>query len=884
MEPIVRTLNDANATLAEVGGKGLNLGILLRAGLPVPGGFVVTTAAYREFVAANDLRAVIDRAWPDALGGDSAALERASATVRAAFENGPIPPSLATALEPACRASTPVAVRSSATAEDLPDASFAGQQDTYLGVNGKPAIQDAIRKCWGSLWTARAMAYRARQRIAPDDVALAVVVQELAPATAAGVLFTVDPVTGASDPVVINATWGLGESLVSGRVNPDTIYADKRTGRVLRADVGEKAIMTSTTGQGTTEVPVDAEQRARRALTDAQVADLVRLGRAAEDLFKCPQDVEWAIVGDRAVLLQSRAVTTLAIPGDDRWPPVERGERQPFDFWTQQDMGERWPDPVTPLTWSVSEPMNQRTMDGMVAGLDAPYAGRIQWTRRVAGHVYLNEGALLHAYTHGFGMPMTLLESALTHPAARPAGAESWQLGRVFRHLPFFIAAATQWEREVALFEADFEKIDGWVDAFMARDLANDGDAELLREARTIWFERVVQYIRYHTRSTSMSMSAYSQLESLMLTLCGDRSLAQVLAGGITGVIAAEMVPAMWELARSLRSLHLESIVLDNAPDAALKRLRDDPSAAPFLALLDRFLARHGHRCMVEAEFRVPRWVERPEPVIEQLAGYLRMPDGPAAAASEQAANKRTEATAKIAREVGWLGRWQFQVTLERLHRFTRARDNGQHFLVKLLLPLRHLYAVVAARWVARGWLRTDDDVYFLVQEELDAVTAAGGPSAAGIDPQAKADARRRAYEYWCSQVAPDALDAARQPVAVPTSAQADKDTLVGIGASRGTITGVARVVLTPQEASRLKPGEILVTRATDPGWTPVFSIIGGAVIEIGGMLSHGAIVAREYGLPAVINVPQATRKIRDGQTITVDGSSGRVTLALETL
>ena len=203
-------------------------------------------------------------------------------------------------------------------------------------------------------------------------------------------------------------------------------------------------------------------------------------------------------------------------------------------------------------------------------------------------------------------------------------------------------------------------------------------------------------------------------------------------------------------------------------------------------------------------------------------------------------------------------------------------RDNGQNYVVKLLLPMRHLYAVLGERWAGRGWLDDPYDIFFLVAEELTAVTAAGDPVAAGLDLRAKAAARRAAYTYWFTQPTPDALDRHGVPVAV---AAQDGDTLTGMAASPGQVTGHARVVLSPQEASTLAPGDILVTRATDPGWTPVFSLIGGAVLEIGGTLSHGAIVAREYGLPAVVNVPQATQRIRDGQEITVDGTRGTVSL-----
>jgi pyruvate,water dikinase len=472
-------------------------------------------------------------------------------------------------------------------------------------------------------------------------------------------------------------------------------------------------------------------------------------------------------------------------------------------------------------------------------------------------------------------MPLQMLESGLTHPGARPADAERWRVGRVLRHLPVYWQVATSWERNVARFEADFPMIDRWIDDFLARDLGSATDRELLAEARDVWFARILQYIAYHTNATSLSMSALTQLEKLLTQRLGDASLAQTLAGGLSGVIAAEIAPDLWAMAQTLKQLELDHLLAERTPADALATLRVEPAAAPFLAQLERFLQRHGHRCMVEAELLYPRWVEAPTQVITSLATYLAMPVAPAAVSAD-AARRREEATALVERQLSWWQRRSFRQTLARVQRFTRLRDNGQHYVVKLLLPMRHLYAELGARWAARGWLAAAEDIFFLVAEELTAVAAAGDPVTTGLDLRQRAAARRAAYEYWFTQPTPDALDAQGAPVAVAASSG---NVLTGMAASPGQVTGRARVVLTPAEAAALQPGDILVTRATDPGWTPVFSLIGGAVLEIGGTLSHGAIVAREYGLPAVVNTPQATQRIRDGQRIEVDGTRGLVIL-----
>lgn len=868
--PLILALSDLQLNLSNAGGKALNLGIMCRNNLPVPDGFVVTTAAYTQFVTHNQLEATIQHALQTA----SSDLEMASATLRQAFEAAEIPEALCQAIASAyTQLQGAVAVRSSATAEDLLEASFAGQQDSYLNIQGETAVLHAIRRCWGSLWTARAMAYRVRQNIV--DVALAVVVQKMAPARSAGVLFTAHPLTGRRDRAVINANWGLGESLVSGKVNPDSYVVEKATGRVLRVELGEKALKTVPTEMGTQEMAVPEAERQQRALKDSELAALVRYAGVLEGIFGGPQDIEWAIVDGQPVLLQSRAITTAPppVPGDDQWPTMVKGEPQSFDFWTQQDMGERWPDPITPLTWSISDPMNQYILDQMLKDLKAPYAGKIRWSCRAFGYVYMNEGALLYAYTQGMGMPLALMKSGLTHPDAAPKDSQNWKIWKALQHFSFFYQAAMVWEKNVKHFEASFPEIDAWVDAFAARDLHSVSDLELLKELKEVWFQRILHYVAFHTNATSLSMSSYDALADFVVKQGGDSDLAQTLVSGLSGVISAEMVPALSAMAQQLREMGLADDLQRCTPLEALQCIQNHP---PIQQQLRAFLQRHGHRAAVEAELRYPRWIEAPEQVVEQLQSYLR---NPSTVSSEQAALRREAATADYLKKLGMWHQMGFRYLLDRAHRFTRMRDNGQGYVVKLLLPIRMLLAELGRRFVSRGWLKSEDDLFFLVQEELWAIAQAPSPLATGL--QGQADARRAAQEHWCRQTPPDALDAEFEPVQ-SRSLSDDPNSLCGVAASRGLITGIARIVATPQDANRLQPGEILVTRSTDPGWTPVFSRIGGAVIEIGGLLSHGAIVAREYGLPAVVGVPQCTRKIQDGQRITVDGGKGQVLLLVD--
>ncbi len=367
-------------------------------------------------------------------------------------------------------------------------------------------------------------------------------------------------------------------------------------------------------------------------------------------------------------------------------------------------------------------------------------------------------------------------------------------------------------------------------------------------------------------------------MAGLMRRWLGDETLTYDLIAGLSGVIAAEIVPWLWRLTQQLRRLGLDEILLANPPDETLPALRSTSQAAPFLSELDAFLRRHGHRCMTEAEWLHARWWEDPAPVMASLAQYLR--EGLVLDPAEAEAQQRSKRLATTAAVEARLKAWQrayFRFGLRRLQRQMLLRDNGQHYAVRLLLPQRRLYAALGARWAERGWLGRAEDFFFLTVAEVESVLVAGNPRAVALDLPAIVAARREAHAYWLTQPAYETLDAAGQPVG---AAGDQHGVFSGIAASPGRVTGLARVVAGPAEAGRLQAGEILVTRATDPGWTPLFARLGGLVLEVGGQLSHGAIVAREYGIPAVVNVAEATRRIADGQRLTVDGGTGQVTVA----
>ncbi|MDN5933647.1 MAG: hypothetical protein L0I24_21695, partial [Pseudonocardia sp.] len=364
--------------VAECGGKGANLGELTRAGMPVPPGFVVTTAAYDEFVAAHALAGAIVALAARPVDDDTAAFEAAAAEIRGLFAAGAVPDGIAGAIDAGYRdLGGAVAVRSSATAEDLADASFAGQQDTFLNVRGAGAVRAAVLDCWASLWTARAMAYRRRRGIAPDAVSLAVVVQRMVEAESSGVMFTANPANGRRDQIAISTAWGLGESVVGGTVSTDDHVVDRATGAVLARHVADKTEMTVYAATATAQRPVPADRRHAEVLDDAAVAELARLGARIEEHYGAPQDVEWARAGGAFHIVQSRPITALPEPAADpptRWPLPEPG------LYFRASIVEQMPDPLTPLFADLIDGSVSRSLDallGQVFGADVLEPGDI---------------------------------------------------------------------------------------------------------------------------------------------------------------------------------------------------------------------------------------------------------------------------------------------------------------------------------------------------------------------------------------------------------------------------------------------------------------------------------------------------------------------------
>ncbi|HEY6407071.1 MAG TPA: PEP/pyruvate-binding domain-containing protein, partial [Ktedonobacteraceae bacterium] len=846
-----------------------------------------------HFVETNSFQQEIERQANQVAPHSPNSAEQASQAIRTLFEQGAMPDEITQAVTTAYQqlvtvAVGAVAVRSSATAEDLPGTSFAGQYDTSLNIQTTDDLMQAIRRCWSSLWSPRALHYRASHASSSHTASLAVVVQQMVQASAAGVLFTVNPVTGARDELVINATWGLGESLVSGNVTPDTIIAEKARGHIKQVEIGDKAVMTISTGNRTGEVSVEPLLRQKAVLSPEQVAYLTQLGCQVESHFGSPQDIEWAIDAEQIYLLQARPITTLKAttpatttgepipPGDDSWDRDKDLPPQPFDLWTRVNVGENLPFPVTPLT---------ETNFGALFNLDkdAPQQDRppFQATRRLYGRLYFNQGAIVHAVTEEYGLPASFMNRMWgSRRSSQDQAGGKFRPLRLLRKLPSvlssgFTAMKSSGPRHTP--EQFFAQVDQWVTTFMQQDLRLLDDRALWAAGLPTWRERGAYAFATNVRISAPSGLIYALLGRIVKWWTGKEALAQDLITSPSGVYSAEVGPAIWQMAQAIQNAGLKQVILANNPASALMLLRNTPQGQPFIEQLTHFLERHGHRCPNELELLNPRWSEQPAQVVELVQMYLLAHESINPIATETRQRQRsTETTAIIEAKLDPWRRAIFRAVLKRAQHAVTVRDNSRYYMTKFIFPMRKLYAELGQRWAERGWLKQADDIFFLTASDIQTCIEGAATSVSPQELQSKVANRQLAYQYWFTIVPPDAIGPAGMPIIDEVDAP---HILQGTAASSGSIRGRARIVQTVHEAMRLTSGDILVTQATDPGWTPVFPLVSGIVLEIGGQLSHGAIIAREYAIPAVVNVQGAMRLIQDGQEITVDGTHGRIYL-----
>ncbi len=859
--PLVLPLEENLADRLElVGGKAANLSAMLRAGLPVPAGFCVTTVAFELFLASCPRRAELSQMLTRRCAVTPDLAAEMSGQARAWLAPLPMPAQVEDAVLNAWRkrdAGRAWAVRSSATVEDAVGHSFAGQFESFLNVRGQAALLDAIRNCWLSLFSERALAYQARAGLSARQTAMAVVVQLMAPAEVSGVAFTADPVSGDSGQMLIEAVAGFGDRLVSGRASAEAAALDKADLRVReRRSSGQAA-----------------------CLDEPLLRRLGELALASERLFGRPQDLEWAAGQGQVFLLQSRPITAL---------PEPRKARE--EIWTNANVMEALPDVVTPMSWSLMQILLHEFLLPLTRRLGLP-TDSAPLIDLIAGRAYMNVGALSGLVrTIGpipievsafFGGDYGPAEKLLT-PPPRPRSVRS-SLATLAAGIRIGLWLLPGLIRQQRVLERWRDRSFGMLAAIPPAALS---DVELARRPQTfLKLACAGEGERTWASAAWMAIAGVgggAAVFHLARRWLGDTdgSLANRLLAGAGNMDSAENGLALVRLASwaKERPAVAQALLAPGSFAEMEPRLARVDGGAEFLDRWREFMDRHGHQARGGMDVAQPRWTEMPDHILDVLRTFLRLEE---AADPIQAQARRLQERARLLADCRRRLRNPFKravllFLLRCSQRGLMQRENVKNEGVRMVAMVRQCLLEAGRRLRKRAILSDPNDVFFLKCSELEPVFG-GSP---GFDVLATVAARKAERDRFRGLQPPPVI-VGRYDSSVPAATTPDPATTVlhGVAVSPGVATGAARVILQADASAQVLPGEILVAPYTDPGWTPYFLPAAGIVVDIGGLLSHGSVVAREYGLPAVVNVGAATRLIRTGDRVRVDGNAGQVVI-----
>lgn len=863
-------LSNAAGKAAALGSKAANLGVMMSKGVPVPPGVVVSTMAYSEFLQENQLNARIDTLLERADFSDEMALAECSRLIQSAISAASLDPLLSSSilemLEDLDKDAS-WAVRSSALAEDLEESSFAGQQDTFLGIAARD-VPEHVRKCWASYWNARAMKYRNDAGVGLEGHGMAVLIQKMVDASASGILFTTDPTTNESNRIVVESSWGLGEALASGLVSPDRFVIDRNTLEVLDRKISDKESGIFLSSKNDSPSRINDSMRNAPSLDDRSLRALCELGKRIDGLFQTPQDIEWAIADNTIHVLQSRPITTL------------QGERG--TLWTRAYGDEYWADVTSPLFYSLLGHYLSKyvTAEGSkILG----YKGIIgkELLRVHKGHIYFNTDVLeeVFSYNPRFSRTKELLNYFPVKDQERIANARTRMLSRVWAEIRvmfldpdgMMIRTDKAYKVWADQFLIDMRRFDGL-------DLGRLSTDDLEREFRSM--ERA--YLK-HYRLIRYGMVTHSIGTNLMvkrwLTDWLDDRNGVLYSRLMSGLPDNKTIKTNIALARLAKAAREDDSVLEalhgGSSGEFLARLGGDDRLGPFRTALEEFLKEYGHRSHTREIF-FPRWRDDPTLVVDIVKALASSERLYLEELEKVKETERNEAEKDVLRRIsqqkfGFVKKRLFKVVLRLAQTYLIFRENQRFYLDHQIMRQRRLFVEYGKRLAATRALGRPDDVFFLSKEEVFEI-AKGNAKA----DKSAISLRRKEFDDYRSVLPPKFVQGNREFDDTCVRA-AGTPKITGTSASPGTFTGKVRVVYSIEHLSQVQQNEILVTSNTDPGWTAVFSKLGGLVTETGGILSHGAVVSREYGIPAVTAVTGATSILKTGQVVTLDGGEGVV-------
>ncbi|WP_347488463.1 phosphoenolpyruvate synthase [Desulfoscipio sp. XC116] len=885
-----------NTKLAVVGGKGANLGELSRIeGIRVPEGFCVTTEAYKSMVGPNrEFNALLDQLLVLKVD-DRKGIGTISGKIRRVIEGIPIAGEIEEAI--LCYLAKlgeehAYAVRSSATAEDLPTASFAGQQDTYLNIRGKEAILRHISKCWGSLFTDRAVTYRMQNGFDHRKVYLSVVIQRMVFPQVSGIMFTADPVISNRKVLSIDASFGLGEALVSGLVNPD-IYK-VRGGRIVDKTIPAKKLAVYALEEGGTEErEIEPARRNMQALTNEQVLRLEGMGRRIEAYFGRPQDIEWCLsrghsyVGDippqevcprssedTIFVVQSRPITTLY-----PIPDVNDGRNRVYMSMGHQQM---MTDPIKPLGMSFFQLLSEnyplrkaggRLFIDLTHDLASPIGRRIMLSAMMGKNDPLMQNAL-----KGLMQRKDFMKSL-------PSGKKIFSLRTEGMSGAMFIQAIKIYrQNDVKIVHNLISRNEASIKDLRQRIAGVSGD-----ELFTFIIEdhhKQLKEILYNSQSFGTIMAgvyAAGWINKKMEKWLGEKSAADTLSQSVANNVTSEMGLALLDVADVVRQYPAVIEYFHQAGDETFfEELGKLEGGGVVSKSIRAYLDKYGMRCSGEIDITRPRWNEQPTALIPMILSNIKNFEPNARSVKfeqgrQEAEQKERELLSRLEQLPG--GKQKAQKTkkmISVLRNFIGYREYPKYTFIQRYWVYKQALLKEAAGLVQKGVIREKEDIHYLFFEELREAVRTNRLDYSIINE------RKDEYEVYEKLTPPRVMTSEGEVVSSAyTTGNIPDGALAGIPVSSGVIEGRARVVLKMADAD-LEEGDILVTSFTDPSWTPVFVSVKGLVTEVGGLMTHGAVIAREYGLPAVVSVENATKLIKDRQWIRVNGTEGYVEMLVE--
>lgn len=928
-EKHVLPLDAKDAALEVVGGKGRSLSRMASAGLSVPDGFHLATSAYRRFIEENNLQAtIVDLAKPELLG-NTVSFGSASKRIQELIREPELPDDIAAEIRQAYSAmegeEPAVAVRSSANAEDLPDLSFAGQQDTYLNVRGGDALISAVQDCWASLWTARAISYRHQMGIEQGAVAMAVVVQIMVPSDVSGILFTANPATGERSEIIINASFGLGEAVVGGLVTPDTYIVDRETLTVKETMIGAKEQKIVYDGQqGIRLEDVAESERDGSSLPVYALKELASSALTVEKHFDgAPQDIEWAISDGKLWLLQSRPITNLPPqPIEVSWDPPP-----PAKILVRRQVVEMMPDPICPLFEELY------LTEGIHLEMAGGSADSEAWSKLMDGplDVTVNGYAYQRMDWKSMAKP-TSRRADKKEPTAEEkalqAKLEQWKAAQ---------SAMEEHDMDLFIASLSHEDLDAFNEMTKVRnteDLAHDLTTpksdnptfgahnrtgpcdQLMKEWRerakpeliattdewrktdpkTASDEQLLTGIRelahaegrYWSgrnggRMFGVIKSSDDQLQQFLIENAPDHHFTsgQFLSGFKSRIMQAN--EEMWEISKRIQANEsLYELILTTPAQRLMSVMLDHPDSGPVIKAIETYLDTYGHQGY-SLDFVDPPPIEDPSPLFSTLKTMVADRDYDPAKHEMGATRKREAAFEEIEEVLQGLAYWQFRYRVWYAARYYPYREEILFPMGSAWPVLRPIAAELGRRLMKVGTFGLADDTYYLTMAELTACLETLGENSARPEYGQIAAERRELREARKRLNPPGIIppEASGNPNFKESHITNDpsSDTLKGIPVSPGSVTGSASLINSPAEFDQMKPSSILVCPMTTPAWTQLFAHATGLVTDIGGILGHGSIVAREYGIPAVVGTGTCTIRIKHGQMISVDGDTGTVKL-----